>query len=245
MKTATPPVESPPPSAGKMKARAVRAPEFHAIGTEKLRVDPQTLHEAAALSAPLVSITVEQYHRMLAAGLIHEGAPIELIKGMLVRKNRAARGADSMTIGESHATVIGKLLELHALLKTHQVHIRIQQPVTLPSDGEPEPDAAIVPGTLANYADHHPGPGEILCVIEAADSSLENDRTVKQSVYASAGIPQYLIINIPDKQIEVHEQPLPSQGRYGQVAIVKPGQNVALLAGPDKRLEVPVAELLP
>jgi len=195
--------------------------------------------------ANLVPLTVEQYHQMLRAGILEEGAPIELLDGMLVRKNRAAAGADPMTVGELHMLVIGSLTELLPLLKPLDCHIRIQGPVALPPDQEPEPDGAVVRGTRQDYADHHPGPREIVCVIEAADSSLTLDRTDKQRIYADAGIPQYLIINIPDRQVEVHEEPLAGQGRYARVHIVKPGGKVSLLVGAERRLEVPAAELLP
>ena len=245
METATQPAQCITFAAKRREARAAPATEFQPIGAAKDRVDRRILREAAALNAPLVAITVEQYHHMLDAGLILEGAPIELLDGLMVWKDRATRGEDPMGVGMPHATVIGKLMELHTPLKPLRAHLRIQLPVTLPPDSEPEPDAAIVVGELANYADHHPGPGEISCVIEATDSSQERDRTAKQRIYADAGIPQYVIINIPDRQIEVHERPLAGQGRYEQVAIVKPGQMVALLAGPDKRLEVPAAGLLP
>ncbi|MCY3021718.1 MAG: Uma2 family endonuclease [Planctomycetota bacterium] len=215
------------------------------IGAEKRRVDPAVLRRAAASDAPLVAITVEQYHHMLEAGAILEGAPIELLNGMLVWKDRSARGENPMTIGDLHILVVGALAELLPSLRALNCHIRIQATVALPPNQEPEPDGAIVRGTRRDYADHRPGPDETLCVIEVADSSLSDDRTIKQRLYADAGIPQYLIINIPDKQIEVHEQPLVGQGRYGQVTIIKAGQNVPLLVPDGKRLEVAAAELLP
>lgn len=230
-------------------ASAGRAPaqptDFEPIGTEKRRVDPAVLRRAAASDAPLVAITVEQYHHMLEAGAILESAPVELLNGMLVWKDRSARGENPMTIGQLHVLVIENLLELYSRLRPHGCHIRLQAPVTLPRHHEPEPDGSVVRGALRDYAEHHPGPGDVLCVIEVADSSLSDDRTVKQHLYADAGIPQYVIINIPDRQIEVHEQPLVGQGRYGQVTIIKAGQSVSLLVPDGKRLEVAAAELLP
>ena len=247
METATQPPEAVAPPAAQTKARPAppSEPEFEPIGLARRSVDPRKLSEVAELNLPLVPITVAQYHRMLEAGIILEGAPIELLNGLLVRKNRAARGEDPMTIGGFHALVIEKLTALDGKLHPSGCRIRIQLPLTLSPDSEPEPDGAIVRGAIPGTTPAHPAPPDVLCVIEAADSSLQQDREDKQRLYGGAGIPQYLIINIPDRQIEVHEHPLVGQGRYGQVAIVKPGQNVALLVGTDKRLEVPGAELLP
>jgi Uma2 family endonuclease len=190
-------------------------------------------------------LTIEQYDGMRRAGILQEGAPIELIDGMLVRKNRAAAGANPMTIGELHTIVIGKIVRLDPRLARYGAHVRIQAPVALPPDQAPEPDGAIVRGSLESYADHHPLPREICCVIEAADSSLQYDRTDKQRIYADASIPQYIIVNIPERQVEVHEQPLAGQGRYAQVKIAKAGEQVSLLVGAEQRLEIAAAELLP
>ncbi|NLX96074.1 MAG: hypothetical protein GXY83_07850 [Rhodopirellula sp.] len=41
-------------------------------------------------------------------------------------------------------------------------------------------------------------PAAVLCVIEVADASLHHDRTVKQQIYADSGLPQYIILNLPE-----------------------------------------------
>ena len=82
------------------------------------------------------------------------------------------------------------------------------------------------------------------CVIEVSDSSLPSDRTTKQRIYASAGIAQYIILNLADRQAEVYEEPKPD-GRYGLVRILGKDEVIRLLVTDDRRLEVPVAQLLP
>ena len=52
--------------------------------------------------AKIVPLTVDQYHRMIEAAILPEGEPIELIDGLLVRKDRSAVGADPMTVGHAH-----------------------------------------------------------------------------------------------------------------------------------------------
>lgn len=84
--------------------------------------------------------------------------------------------------------------------------VRSQRAVTL-SDGEPEPDYAVVRGPRGRYRDTHPMPGEIGLLIEVSDSSLEIDLQDKTRMYARAGIPAYWVVNIPDRQIEVFTDP--------------------------------------
>jgi Uma2 family endonuclease len=183
---------------------------------------------------------------MLKAGILEEGAAVELLDGLLIWKNRAARGEDSMTIGGLHMLITGKIMdELAPALKVWNCHLRLQGPVTVPPDKEPEPDAAIARGKRTDYVSENPKAGDVFCVMEVADSSLERDRTDKQRIYADAGIPQYIIINLVDKQLEVHEQPLAGQGRYGQIKVLKHGDKAALLVGAEQRLEISASGLLP
>ena len=85
-------------------------------------------------------------------------------------------------------------------------YVRIQAPITL-SDGEPEPDLALVRGDRRDYLQHHPGPGDVVLVVEVADTSLARDRGIKKQTYAHAGIPAYWIVNLLERQIEVYTEP--------------------------------------
>jgi Uma2 family endonuclease len=164
--------------------------------------------------APRFKFTVGQYHEMLQSGLIEEGAPYELLDGELIRKDRSAAGEDPMTIGTGHTWAVESLEELKPKLASLGCHIRCQQPVTIPNFNEPEPDGVIARGGREDYLDHHPTAREILCVIEVADSSLNRDRTVKLAIYADAGIPTYIIVNLRDRVAEVYSDPVIGTGLY-------------------------------
>jgi Uma2 family endonuclease len=89
-------------------------------------------------------------------------------------------------------------------------HVRIEDPLRI-GDSEPFPDIAIVPGKPSDYRQHHPTTA--LLVIEIADTSLEYDRTAKMSLYASAGIPEYWIVNLVERCLEVYREPVsPAEG---------------------------------
>ena len=142
---------------------------------------------------PLVPITVEQYHLMIRDGILQDGDPIELIDGLLVRKDRSARGENLMTHNPRHAFLISRLMRLlTGPCEAARAFLRIQLPVTLNSTNCPEPDIAVVRGSEEDYADRHPGPADLPLVIEIADSSVGTDRSTKQRLYATVGIPPVL-----------------------------------------------------
>jgi Uma2 family endonuclease len=122
-------------------------------------------------------------------------------------------------------------------------YLRVQLPVTLSNINAPEPDVAIVRGTEEDYADRYPGPADLFLVIEVADSSLGTDRSTKQRLYATAGIPQYWLVNLPESQVEVYEQPEAALGKYAHQAILKPSQTLSWNLSPTQCLEIKVTEL--
>jgi Uma2 family endonuclease len=193
----------------------------------------------------VVPLTVEQYHEMIAVGILREGAPIELINGLLVWKDRSQRGEDRMTVGYRHALVVDELSALNELIRPHGCFLRAQQPITLTSDNEPEPDGAIVRGTPRTYAKALPTAADVQCVFEVADSSLSEDRTTKQRVYAAAGIPRYVIINLIDEIIEVHTGPDAGQRRYTNMVVLRAGGSLTLAMPDGATLDVAVERLLP
>ena len=62
-------------------------------------------------------------------------------------------------------------------------------------------------GADRDYPQRHPGPGDLLLVVEVADSSLRRDQGVKKVIYAKASIPVYWIVNLIDRRVEVYSEP--------------------------------------
>lgn len=189
--------------------------------------------------------TVDQYHRMIAEGILPEGEPYELLDGQVVRKDRSAQKEDPMTVGDHHSYVVMKLTRLNRQLERRGCHLRPQQPIAIPPRHEPEPDGAIVRGMVDDYRDHKPAPAEVLCAIEVADASLRQDRGLKQRVYADAGIETYVIFNLVDHVVEVYAEPMIGKGRYGRVQTLDPTQTLAFPTPTGKELTVPIRRLLP
>ena len=194
---------------------------------------------------PLVAITVEQYHQMIRTGIIREGDPIELIDGLLVRKDRSTHGASIMSYAPRHALLVKRLTRLFAAwCESRGLHVQIQLPIMLNDINAPEPDVALIRGSEEDYADRHPGPADVLLAIEVADSSVSTDRSTKQRLYASAGIASYWLINIPDSQVEVFEQPDPVNGQYRSQQIVSSTESLMLRLSPTDELPISVSDLM-
>jgi Uma2 family endonuclease len=199
------------------------------------------LDEARSLPLEVIPLSIERYHHMRDAGILDEDEPVELLEGLLVRKDRGG----PMAVSPLHALVTSRLMGLAPEIEAHGGHLRVQNPITIPPSHEPEPDAAIVRGRCEAFLEHHPFPADVLSVIEVADTSLSRDRTTKQRIYAAAGVPQYVIINLVDHRIEVYEQPSPGIAQYATIRFVQPEETVALRVSDEDTLAVPASHWLP
>ena len=156
--------------------------------------------------------TREEYYRMAEAGLF-DGRRVELVRGEVIE----------MTPQKSrHATGITLAYTALSAAFGGEYNVRIQLPLILGQDSDPEPDAAIVRGTARDYVDAHPQTATL--VVEVADSSLEYDRTTKCALYAESGIPEYWIVNLVDRQLEVYRKP--EGGAYSERLVLGPSESV-------------------
>jgi Putative restriction endonuclease len=143
----------------------------------------------------LKRFTVEEYHRMIRAGALDEEDRFELLEGWVVYK---------VTKNPLHDATVDRVQEvLRDRLPGYR--IRVQSAITT-ADSEPEPDVVAAIGPASRYNDHHPGPPEIVLVVEVADSSLPRDRA-KRTIYARARISVYWIVNLPEHVVEVYTDP--------------------------------------
>jgi Uma2 family endonuclease len=203
------------------------------------------MSQQVAAEGRIAPLTVEQVHAMIDAGILEDGAPIELIEGQLVYKDRSAWGEAPMTVGKKHNLIIKLLMALDPELKAYDCHMQVQGPVTLSAHSEPEPDGAVVRGAPRDYADRLPRAEDVFAMIEVSDSSLRYDRSKKLALYARAGIAQYVIVNIVDACAEVHEQPIVADARYASVVVVRAGEPLALRVSEASRVTIDCARILP
>ena len=148
-------------------------------------------------SFPIYRLSVDQYHRMIEAGIFNTDERIELIDGWMVPK---------MSKHPPHCYATRALRIALEGLKIANTYVDSQEPITL-SHSEPEPDGKVVRGSFRDYKDRHPVPADVPLVAEASESSLEFDQTYKKRIYAAARIPVYWIINLVDLCVEVYTDP--------------------------------------
>ena len=168
-------------------------------------------------------LTVRDYHRMADAGIFGEDDRIELIDGDLI---------DMAPIGSEHAAVVNRLTEAFVLACAGRAIVSVQNPVRLDQSSEPQPDLAILRRQADFYATGgHPGPADILLLVEVADSSLRFDRTVKLPLYARAGIAELWIVDLQRRVVDVHRRP--ADDEYGEITTHQPREQVALVLAPE------------
>lgn len=182
---------------------------------------------------------------MIRQRVLPEDASTELLGGLLVLKDQSDAGGDPLMHGPKHRLCIRLLTSLAGKVQTATRFAQVQLPVICANDEMPEPDFAIIRGTDREYAERLPTGADTFMVAEVADSSLERDAEEKLSIYAAAGIPQYLIVNLRNLAIEQYTDPDAAAATYRTKATFSRGQNILLHGGPDGDIDVAVADLLP
>ena len=168
-----------------------------------------------------------EFDRMVDAGLLGEDERVELLFGYLVAMS---------PIGARHAATVNRLTRLLVTAIGDRGVVCIQNPLALSDDSEPQPDVAVVPPGDYDEA----LPTEALLVIEVADSSLETDRTDKARLYATAGVPEYWVVNLIDRVVEVST--VPHGALYSHTATYRAQDAIRLVRFPD--LEISVSDVL-
>lgn len=178
--------------------------------------------------------SVSECRALTNSGLLDAGS-FELIEGEIVFK---------MSQDQAHIITITCIVAALAaifgnLSLIHQANIGIGE---LDAFNDPEPDIAVVRGTLRDYLNRRPDPAtDILLLVEAANSTLRGDTTVKANLYARHGMPEYWVLAIPTRQLIVHRGPTPDG--YTDVRPLHASAIVSPLAAPGA--SILVADLLP
>ncbi len=175
--------------------------------------------------------TLDEYHRMGEAGILHKGDRVELIYGEIVQMS---------PIGPPHAAGVAALNRLLVQRVGDRAIVWPQNPVVILPDSEPQPDIVLLRPRTDGYRSGHPQPEDIFLLVEIADTSLHYDRTVKLQLYAAAGVCEVWIVGLASGVIEVYREP--EGERYRRRDRVSRGGMLAPEAFPD--LTLPVSEIL-
>jgi Uma2 family endonuclease len=175
--------------------------------------------------------TVDEYHTLADIGVLTEDDRVELIDGEILQMP---------PIGPEHVGNVNWFTNAFSRHFGERAQVSIQNPVRLGLRVEPQPDVAVLKPRPDYYRAELPTPNDVLVLIEIAQSSLEYDRKTKARLYARAGIMEYWIVNLVDREVIVHRDPL--RARYRSVQTLRHGNTVAPLAFPD--IVISVSDIL-
>ena len=171
--------------------------------------------------------TVAEFLHLADIGFLREDERVELIRGEIVEMS---------PINVAHASTVSRLLSVLSNLLGHRVILSVQNPVQLDDFTLLQPDVALLKPQDDFYSKQHPVPEDVLLLIEVSDSTVSYDRRVKASLYGTAGIIEYWIVNLPERQIEVYREP--RADGYRTVTRYASGETLSPLAFPDVALLV-------
>jgi Uma2 family endonuclease len=174
--------------------------------------------------------TVEEYEAMGRAGVLSEGARLELLRGEIV---------EMTPIGSPHASVVNRLTRLLVSALGERAVVAVQNPVVLNDVSEPRPDLAVLRPRADFYASAHPRAGDVLLVIEVADTTGSWDRRVKRPLYAAAGVPEVWIVDVAERVVEVALEPVADTYQH----VVRAGTDVTVAPAAFPDISIKVADL--
>jgi Uma2 family endonuclease len=176
--------------------------------------------------------SVESYFGLVRSGDLDPDDHVELLDGVIVAEPPQ---------DPPHASAISRLTRAVGEAVGKAAVIRVQLPLIAGPFSVPEPDLAVVGGCESDYDTQHPTAA--LLVVEAAFSSLPQDRLSKQRIYAAAACPEYWIVNLRDECVEIYRAPDVGARVYRERLVAHRGDEIRLVSLPDA--SVRVADLLP
>jgi Uma2 family endonuclease len=175
--------------------------------------------------------TRDEYYRMAEAGLF-QNEHVELLDGEIITMSPKLA---------PHTYSVNQLMYALVAGLGASAIVRVQDPIVLNNWSEPEPDIAVCLPVPDRYKQAHPRADQVLLVMEVAESSLSYDRTRKARAYAASGIPEYWIVNLVDRRIEVLTDPVPKARNYRQQRYALVSDTLLLPNGSS----ITVADILP
>ena len=176
--------------------------------------------------------SVEEFDRMVEAGVFREDDRLELIEGEIVEMS---------PIGRRHAGFVRKLTKALERLLGDRTIVSVQNPVLAGGRSKPQPDVALLVPRADFYTTIDPEPRHIQLLVEVADTSLEYDTTVKVPLYARAGIREVWVVDANAREVIVFREP--RDGTYRRRLVL--GKSDSLTTPRFPGVVIPVAELIP
>ncbi len=181
--------------------------------------------------------TKNQFYQMLDMGMF-TGRRVELIDGEII---------EMATQKNFHALGIKLLDDKLNEIFGPGYWVRVQMTLDLSPYSVLDPDLAVIKGKPRDHA-RPENPTMALLVVEVSDTTLRYDRKQKLGIYACAGIKDYWILNLVNRELEVYRKPVPDPKGYlgygyDKVMLLQEKDAIAPLAAPRSRIIV--ADVMP
>ena len=179
--------------------------------------------------------TSEEYLKMVAAGVLHEDSKVELLDGVIYPMSPSS---------EEHSFGILSISNLFRDLPKSYLTCS-QLPLQIGTESIPEPDFMVLKGSTKSFRNRYIAPNDVVLLVEVSKSSAKFDRSAKLELYAKAGIPEYWIVDIDRKMVEVFTNPQPNSTppSFQERKEYKPNETVAFTPVEGTTVEINVSEI--
>ncbi|MDB5352118.1 MAG: hypothetical protein JWN86_3365 [Planctomycetota bacterium] len=184
----------------------------------------------------LYRFSVQDFYAMIDAGLFPRETRIELWEGQIYEKMAESR--PHSTAGQRCGLALSRWLPTGWYL----VH---EDSLELAPGKVPLPDLMVLRGSPDTYEERYPAPPDVGLLVEVARTSHKGDTGPKLESYARASIVSYWVINLVAKVVQVHREPLSSEGRYAVEEVFGSGQAIPFYLDGMVVGEIAVDDLLP
>ena len=162
-----------------------------------------------------------EYERLAETGFFDEER-LELLDGVIVEMSPQ---------DPAHSATVARLAEL-LMRVVPDKQVRAHAPFAVSAESLLEPDVAVLPRS----DDEEAHPDVAFLLVEVSNSSLRKDRSLKSKAYARAGVPEYWVVNLVERQVEVRARPI--DGAYSVTSIARPGDTIRVASLGDLVLAV-------
>lgn len=159
--------------------------------------------------------TVDEFHRMGEVGILPENGRFELIRGEVI---------EMPSPQPPHAGRVKRLITVFTSKLGMSVILGVQDPFLIDRYSEPLPDVVLLKPRDDFYQTAHPGPDDVLLLVEVSHTTVSYDKNVKAPLYAESGAPEYWQLDVKKDVLIVRTDP--KDGEYQNVRIFRLGESI-------------------
>jgi Uma2 family endonuclease len=185
---------------------------------------------SAVLELERRRFSIEEFHKMCEVGIFGEDDRVELIEGEII---------EMPPIGGPHIQSVNHITRVFVLALGEHGVVSVQNPIVLPPRSQPQPDISILRPSARTLPAGPPTGEDVLLIIEVADTTLAYDRGIKMRLYAKHRIPEFWILDLQGRRLEVYRDPGPNG--YARKLEYTPSDTVSPAALPE--VKISLAEL--